>query len=92
MRHLPAMVRMPRCRRRFEERVDGMRVHRAEARDGRRAVAQAFVEEDFRDGARVRDVRELLLGHERVFLEPVEQLLAVRADDLRLRVVRRGNR
>ncbi len=39
------------------------------------------------DGARMGGVRELLFGDEGVFREPVEQLLAVGADDLRLRVV-----
>ena len=81
------MVRMPRLLRRFEERVDGVRVHRAETRDGRGAIAQALVQENFRDGACVRAIGELLLGDECVLLEPVEQLFAVCADDLRLRVV-----
>ena len=76
----------------FEERIDRMRMHRAERRDGGRAIAQALVEENSGDRARMRDVGELLLGDERVLVQPVEQLLAVGADDLRLRVVRRGNR
>ena len=87
MRHLPAIVRMPRAAaasknastecsctvQKLATVVVPLRKHSSRKTLG--------------DRARMRNVRELLLGDERVFLEPVEQLLAVGADDLRLRVV-----
>ncbi len=70
-----------------EERIDGMRVHGAERRDRGGSISQAFIEEQRGDGLRVGDVGELLLGDEGVLVQPVEQLLAMRTDDLRLWVV-----
>ena len=62
-------------------------MHRAEHQRGGRAVAQQLVAEDARGLARDRLVGEGLLGDEGVVVEPVEQLLALRADDAGLHVV-----
>ena len=56
-------------------------MHGAEHRGRGRAGAQAFLQEYARGFARMRGVGELLLGDESVFVQPVEQLFAVRADD-----------
>ncbi len=71
----------------LEERIHGLGMHGAERRHGRGAVAQAFIEKRAGDAARMRRVRELLFGDEGVFFQPVEQLLAVGAHDLQLRVM-----
>ncbi len=71
----------------FEERVDRLRMHGAIDRGGGRAGAQTFLEEHARNRARMLRVGELLFGDEGVLVEPVDELLAVRADDLRLRIV-----
>ena len=72
---------------RLEDRIDRCRVHRREDHRGRRAVAQKLVEEERRDLARVRRIREAAFRRERVEVEPFEKLLAVRRDDVRLRVM-----
>ncbi len=62
-------------------------MHGAEHRGRGRAGTQAFLQEHARGFTRMRGVGKLLLGHEGVLVQPVEQLLAVRADDGRLWIV-----
>ncbi len=61
--------------------------HRAIDRRCRCALTNEFVEKETRDDVGMLRVRELLLFHKRVFLQPVEQLRAVGADHARLRIV-----
>lgn len=69
----------------FEQGVDRFRVHATEYQRGGGAVAQQFLEEDFRHLVGVRFVGELLFAGEGVGVQPVQQLLAVRADHAGLR-------
>ena len=71
----------------LEERVDRLRMYGAIDCGRGRAGAQAFPEEHARHRASVFRVSELLFRNEGVLVEPVDELIAVRADDLRLRIV-----
>jgi hypothetical protein len=64
-------------------------LRRAAASNGR-AVAQELVAEGIRHAPRMRGIREGLLGHIGVVLEPVEQLPARRRDHAGLRIVHMG--
>ena len=70
-----------------EKRIDRMRMNRGEDQRCRRPVAQELGEEEVGDLAPVFRVGEPSLDGERVALEPFEELLAVRGDDIGLRVV-----
>ena len=70
-----------------EEGVDRFRMDRAIDHRRRRALAEQFVEEEAGDCVGMRGIGELLLLDERVFLQPLEQLRAIGADDPRLRIV-----
>jgi hypothetical protein len=72
---------------RLEDRVDRCLVRRREHHRRRRAVAQQFVQEEFRDLAGVVRVAEGGFGRKRVPLQPLQQLRAVGPDDVGLRVV-----
>src|SRR5271166_7033301 len=52
-----------------------------------RATAKQFIKKEFGNPSAVRGVAELLLLDERVIVQPVEQLRAIGADDLGLRIV-----
>ena len=65
----------------LEQRVDRLRMHRAEHQRGRCAVAQEFVAKDARGCARKCLVGESLLSRIGVAIQPIQQLLALRADD-----------
>ena len=62
-------------------------MHRAEHQRGGGAVADELVAEHARGVAGDRFVGEGLLGDVGVVVEPVEQLLALRADDAGLHIV-----
>ena len=87
MRHLPPITRMPRVAAASKNASAECACTVQNEATVVVPLTQALVEEQRGHGARVRRVRELLLGDERVFFQPVEQLLAVGADDLRLRIV-----
>ena len=69
-----------RCRF-LEQRIDRLRMHRAEHQRGGRSVAQEFVAKDARGGARKFLVGESLLSRIGVAIQPIQQLRALRADD-----------
>src|SRR5208337_1591650 len=52
-----------------------------------RATAKQFIKKEFGNPSAVRGVAELLLLDKRVIVQPVEQLRAIGADDLGLRIV-----
>ena len=62
-------------------------MHRAEHQRGRRAIAQQLFAKDARRAGGDLRIGEGLLGDERVALEPVEQILCLRADDAGLDVM-----
>ena len=62
-------------------------MNRGEDQRCRRAVAQELGQEEVGDFARVLGVGEAPLDREGVALEPFEELLAVRCDDVGLRIV-----
>ena len=68
-----------------EQRFGRDRMRRAIDDRGRRAVARQFVEEEFGVARGVRRIGEFLLLDESVFLQPFQQLGAVRGDHLGLR-------
>ena len=71
----------------FEQGIDRFRVHAAEHQRGGGAVSQQFLEENLRHLVGVVLVGELLFAREGVGVQPVQQLLAVRADHAGLREV-----
>src|SRR5271166_423666 len=73
--------------RRREKRVDRLRMNRAIDHRRSRAATEQFVEKEVRDPRAMRGIAEFLLLDERVIVQPVEQLRAIGADDLRLRIV-----
>ncbi len=73
--------------RRGEKGVDRLRMDRAIDHCGRRAAADEFVEKEFRDPRAMAGIGEFLLLDERVVMQPVQQLRAIGADDLGLRIV-----
>ena len=79
----------PRAARfgRGEERIDGLRMHSAIDHRGRGAGAKQFVEKELGDARAMRGIGEFLLLDERIVMEPVEQLRAVGADHLGLRIM-----
>ena len=66
-----------------EQRIDRLRIDRAEHQRRGRAVAQELVAEHLRHRGRVRRILERHLGRKSVAVEPVEQLLAVGGDHRR---------
>ncbi len=70
-----------------EERLHRFRPHRAVDDRRRRALAEHLVEEEVRDRRGMRGIREFLLFDERVFLQPVQQLRAIGADDAGLGIM-----
>ena len=71
----------------LEERVDRLRMDRAVHGGRRRPGPQQFAEEQRRDGLRMCLVGELPLRDEGVFVQPREQLFAIGADHLHLRIM-----
>lgn len=70
-----------------EEGLGRLFVHRTVGSDGRRAVADQFVEEEPCDAPCMLGVDEFRFRRKSVFVQPVEQFRAVGRDDLHLRIV-----
>ena len=62
-------------------------MHAGEDHGRRRSVAQQFIEEEASHFTGMRRVAKALLGRKCVALQPLEQLLAVGSDDVRLRIM-----
>ena len=68
----------------LKKRIDRLRIYRAiNARAGD-PVAQVFLQENPRDGARKILVRVFQLGRKRIVRQPIQQLLAIGSDHRRL--------
>src|SRR6202043_1209288 len=70
-----------------EKRIDRFGVHGAEDHGGGRTVAGQLIEKELRDFRSVLRIAEAAFLDKRVVLQPVEQLAAACANDIRLRVV-----
>ena len=70
-----------------EKHLHRMRVHGAVNHRRGGANAQALIEKQLRNFTRMIDIGKLLLGRKGVAVQPIDQLLAIGTDDLRLRVV-----
>ena len=70
-----------------EDGIDRTRRGCAEDRSGRRAIAQQLGDEEVSDAPRMNRIAELGFGGESVFVQPLKQLRAIRADDFDLGIV-----
>ena len=73
--------------RRFKDGVNRTRRGGAEDRGRGRAVALQLVDEEFSNALRVCPIVELRFSREGVLVQPLQQLRAVSANDLDLRIV-----
>src|SRR5205814_1117672 len=71
----------------FKEYVDRVRMNGAVNHRAGDAVAEIFAQINLRDVSRMGRIRKRFLGGKGVLVKPVEQLLAERSDDLRLRIM-----
>ncbi len=72
---------------RGEECVDRLRMDRAIDHGGGRAAAREFVEKELGDPPAMARIGEFLLFDKRIVVQPVEQLRAIGADNLSLRIM-----
>ena len=74
-------------RRRFKNRVCRMWMHGAKHQGCRSAIEQQLLDKGAGDLTSMVGIGKLRLGGIRVAIQPVEQLLTVRADDIELRIM-----